>query len=102
VKADHVRQVDVAAAGAMTAGLAQALRQDGGGFGYERNTSTNTAPPVLAEQALDDVGALDAGGHIGRLAGFVQRRSLFPRLVRPMPVIYRCARAAPASRTTGP
>jgi hypothetical protein len=30
-------------------------------------------------QALDDAGALDAGGHIGRLAGFVQRRSLFPR-----------------------
>src|SRR5215472_6942359 len=43
--------------------------------------------PVLADQALDDVGALDAGGHIGRLAGFVQRRSLFPRLVRPMLVV---------------
>ena len=42
---------------------------------------------VLADQALDDVGALDAGGHIGRPAGFVQRRSLFPRLVRPMPVV---------------
>ena len=43
--------------------------------------------PVLADQALDDAGALDAGGHIGRLAGFVQRRSLFPRLVRPMLVV---------------
>ncbi len=31
--------------------------------------------PVLADQVLDDVGALDAGGHIGRLAGFVQRRA---------------------------
>jgi hypothetical protein len=38
-------------------------------------------------QALDDAGALDAGGHIGRLAGFVQRRSLFPRLVRPVLVV---------------
>jgi len=43
--------------------------------------------PVLADQALDDAGALDAGGHTGRLAGFVQRRSLFPRLVRPMLVV---------------
>jgi hypothetical protein len=29
----------------------------------------------------------DPGGHIDRLAGFVQRRSLFPRLVRPMLVV---------------
>jgi hypothetical protein len=43
--------------------------------------------PVLADQALDDVGVLDAGGHIGRLAGFGQRRSLFPRLVRPVLVV---------------
>ena len=42
---------------------------------------------VLADQALDDVGALDSGGHIDRLAGLVQRRSLFPRLVRPVFVI---------------
>ena len=42
---------------------------------------------VLADQALDGVGALDAGGRIGRLAGLVQRRSLFPRLVRPMLVV---------------
>jgi hypothetical protein len=33
---------------------------------------------VFADQALDDVGALDPGGHIDRLAGLVQRRSLFP------------------------
>ena len=31
--------------------------------------------------------ALDLGGHIDRLAGLVQRRSLFPRLVRPMLVV---------------
>ena len=42
---------------------------------------------VFADQALDDVGALDPGGHIDRLAGLVQRRSLFPRLVRPVFVI---------------
>ena len=27
--------------------------------------------PVLADQTLDDVGALDLGGHIDRLAGHV-------------------------------
>jgi hypothetical protein len=42
---------------------------------------------VFADQALDDVGALNPGGHIDRLAGLVQRRSLFPRLVRPMFVV---------------
>jgi hypothetical protein len=44
-------------------------------------------PAVLADQALDDVGALDRSGYIDRLAGLVQRRSLFPRLVRPMLVV---------------
>ena len=44
-------------------------------------------PSVLADQALDDVSALDPSGHIDRVAGLVQRRSLFPRLVRPMLVI---------------
>jgi hypothetical protein len=29
----------------------------------------------------------DPGGHIDRLAGLVQRRPLFPRLVRPMHVV---------------
>ena len=33
------------------------------------------------------MGALDPGGHIGRLPGLVQWRSLFPRLVRPMLVV---------------
>jgi hypothetical protein len=33
---------------------------------------SSACSPVLADQALDDVGALDAGGHIGRVAGFVQ------------------------------
>jgi hypothetical protein len=42
--------------------------------------------PVLADHAVDDVGAHDPGGHIDWLAGLVQRRSLFPRLVRPMTV----------------
>ena len=39
------------------------------------------------------------GGHIGRLAELVQRRSLFPRLVRPMlvvmPQVLRYTRAGP-------
>ena len=43
--------------------------------------------PVLADQAVDDVPVPDPGGHIDRLAGLVQRRSLFPRLVRPMLVV---------------
>jgi hypothetical protein len=37
--------------------------------------------PVLADQAVDDVRALDPAGYIDRLAGFLQRRSLVPRLV---------------------
>jgi hypothetical protein len=38
---------------------------------------------------VDDLSALDPGGHchIDRFAGLVQRRSLFPRLVRPVLVI---------------
>ncbi len=43
--------------------------------------------PVLADQAVDDVRAFDPAGYIDRLAGFVQRRSLVPRLVRPAFVI---------------
>src|ERR1019366_5791487 len=43
--------------------------------------------PILADQALDDVGALDPGGHIDRLTGLVQRGPLVPRLVRPMTVV---------------
>ena len=39
---------------------------------------------VLVNQAIDDLPALDPGGHIDRFAGLVQRRSLLPRLVRPM------------------
>jgi hypothetical protein len=42
---------------------------------------------VLADQAVDDLSAPDAGSHVNRLAGLVQRRSLFPRLVRPMTVV---------------
>ena len=33
---------------------------------------------VLVDQAVDDVSALDPGSNVGRLAGLVQRRSLFP------------------------
>ena len=36
---------------------------------------------------MDDLSALDPGGHIDRLAGLVHRRSLFLRLVRPMIVV---------------
>ena len=42
---------------------------------------------VLADQAVDDVRALDPAGYIDRMAGFVQRRSLVPRLVRPVFVV---------------
>ena len=42
---------------------------------------------IFADQALDDVSALNPGGHIDRLAGLVQRRSLFPRLGRPVFVV---------------
>jgi hypothetical protein len=60
------------------------------------NSHTGSELVILCSQAalryslirpLDDVGALDRSGHIGRLAGLVQRRSLFPRLVRPMLVV---------------
>jgi hypothetical protein len=36
---------------------------------------------------VDGLPALDPGGDIDRLAGLVQRRSLFPRLVGPMFVV---------------
>jgi hypothetical protein len=36
---------------------------------------------------LDGLPAVDPGGHIDRLAGLVQRRSLFPRLVWPVIVV---------------
>ena len=44
-------------------------------------------PPVLADQAVDGLSALDPGGHVDRLAGLVQRRSLLPRLMGPMHVV---------------
>ena len=43
--------------------------------------------PVLADQAVDDLSVLDPGGDIDCLTGFVQQRSLFPRLVRPVLVV---------------
>lgn len=36
---------------------------------------------------MDDLSVRDPGGHIDRQAGLVQRRSLFPRLVRPTLVV---------------
>jgi hypothetical protein len=39
------------------------------------------------DQVVDDRPARDPGGHINRLAGLVQHRSLFPQLVRPMIVV---------------
>ena len=44
-------------------------------------------PRVLVDQDVDDLSALDPGGHIDRLAGLVQRRSLLPRLMGPMHVV---------------
>jgi len=46
-----------------------------------------SCPVVLVDQAVDDLPARDPGSHIDRLTGLVQRRSLFPRLVRPMIVV---------------
>jgi len=43
--------------------------------------------PVLADQAVDDLAALDPASHIDWVAGLVQRRSLFPRLVGPVLVV---------------
>jgi hypothetical protein len=36
---------------------------------------------------VHDLPALDSGGHIDRLARFMQRRLLFPQLMRPMLVV---------------
>lgn len=43
--------------------------------------------PVFADQAVDHVVAFDPAGHIDRLARLGQRRSLLPRLVRPVLVV---------------
>jgi hypothetical protein len=43
--------------------------------------------PVLADQAVNDLSAGDASGHIDRPAGLVQRGSLFARLMRPVFVV---------------
>jgi hypothetical protein len=40
-----------------------------------------TLPRVLADQAVNDLSALDPGGHVDRLARLVQRRPLLPRLM---------------------
>jgi hypothetical protein len=42
---------------------------------------------VFVDQVLDDVGALNPGGHIDRSARLVQGRSLSPRLMWPMFVV---------------
>jgi hypothetical protein len=46
--------------------------------------------PVLADQAVDDLPALDPGGHIDGAARLMQRRILVQRLVRPVAVIVPC------------
>jgi hypothetical protein len=43
--------------------------------------------PVLVDQSVDDLPAPDPGCHIDRLAGLVQRRSLFPRPAGPLVVV---------------
>src|SRR5260370_26245332 len=47
----------------------------------------SSCSPVLADQAVDDLSVLNLGGDIDCLTGFVQRRSLSPRLVRPVLVV---------------
>jgi hypothetical protein len=46
--------------------------------------------PVLVDQAVDDLPAPDPAGDVDWLAGLVQRRSLFARLVRAMFVVMPC------------
>src|ERR1022692_33700 len=43
--------------------------------------------PILADQALYGLPALDPGGHIDRLSGLVQRWSLPSRLVGPVIIV---------------
>ena len=48
--------------------------------------------PIFTDQAMDDVPAHDPGSPIDRLAGLLQQRSLFSRLVRPVLVVAPRAR----------
>ena len=48
---------------------------------------SSSCSPVLVDQAVDDLPAPDPCGHVDRLAGLVQRRPLFPRLVRPVVIV---------------
>jgi hypothetical protein len=48
---------------------------------------TSGCSPVITNQTVDDLPTHDPGGHIDRLAGLVQWRSLFPRPVGPMFVV---------------
>ena len=49
--------------------------------------SSSGRSPVLVDQGADDLPARDLAGHVDRLAGFMERRSLFARLVRAMFVV---------------
>jgi len=49
--------------------------------------SSSGRSPILVDQAADDLPARDLAGHVDRLAGFMERRSLFARLVRAMFVV---------------
>ncbi len=39
-------------------------------------SASSGCSPVLTDQVVDDLSALDPGGHVDRLAGLVQRRPL--------------------------
>jgi len=56
-------------------------------MGSELVFSVFGCSPVLADQAVDDLPAFDPRGNVDRLAGLVQRRSLFARLARPVLVV---------------
>jgi hypothetical protein len=43
--------------------------------------------PILVDQPVDDLPTPDPAGDVDRLAGLMQRRSLFARLVRTMFVV---------------
>jgi len=46
--------------------------------------------PILVDQPVDDLPTPDPAGDVDRLAGLMQRRSLFARLVRAMSVVMPC------------
>ena len=49
--------------------------------------SSSGRSPILVDQAVDDLPAPNPAAHVDRLAGVMQRRSLFARLVGAMFVV---------------